>query len=220
MNLFKSYTNKSGSLKLKKIQFIPPSVREWYLSLTSPLIDFFIKRSVHPNYFTLTGLFISAVAGAAFFYEDLFLGGWLIFLGGTCDIIDGKVARATGQGSKFGALFDSVMDRYSEVFVFMGMGAYFIKQDLYITAFVLAFAVLGSLMVSYTRARAEGLGLECKVGFAQRPERILALGMGAIFGETTLVIAIWTVTIAANITAIHRILHVWNQTKNDNETGN
>ena len=148
---------------------------------------------------------------AAFFLArgHLLTGGILVLVGGTFDILDGKVARATGYASRFGALFDSTIDRYSEVLAFFGVGFYFVAQEMYKSSIFTFIALGGSMMVSYIRARSEGLGYDCKVGIMQRPERVVAIGFGAIFGESFLIGAMVLIAVFANITAIQRVFTIW-----------
>jgi CDP-diacylglycerol--glycerol-3-phosphate 3-phosphatidyltransferase len=126
-------------------------------------------------------------------------------LGGFCDTIDGSLARTTGKASRLGALFDSVVDRYSEFIMYLGIGAYFINIEDYSTAAGTFLALCGSFMVSYARARAESLGFEAKLGFMQRPERVVLIGLGALIHIGSFKIAIWLVAILANFTALQRI---------------
>jgi len=133
------------------------------------------------------------------------LAGILTLLGGFCDTMDGSIARTTGRASRFGALLDSVVDRYSEFIMYLGIGAYFINYEDYSTAAGTFLALCGSFMVSYARARAESLGFEAKLGFMQRPERIVLIGLGALIHIGALKIAIWLVAFLSNYTALQRI---------------
>ena len=103
-----------------------------------------------------------------------------ILLSGICDIIDGKVTRKTGQSSKFGAILDSSLDRYAELFMFLGTAIYFVQMDHPITSIVVFLALGGSMMVSYVRGAREGLGFDCKVGIMERPERIVFIGVSSL----------------------------------------
>ena len=164
---------------------------------------------MHPNHFTILGL-IASIIGAIFYAKhDIRIGGLFILVGGICDIIDGKVARKKGLSSKFGALFDSSLDRYAELFMFLGVAIYFVQKDYSITSILVFLALGGSMMVSYVRARAESLGYECKVGIMQRPERIVFVGISSLIHSWVLVFAIWMIAILANFTAIQRMYHVW-----------
>ena len=205
----------------KNINFLPDWIRNWYINLISPATDFFIKHGVNPNFFTTVGLIISAIATYVLAIGSLRFGGALVLLAGTFDILDGRVARATNRVTKFGALYDSTLDRYGEVMIFFGL-AYYFSQNVLIIAGLdwstlavvsVSMALGGSIMTSYVRARAEGLGLECKVGIMQRAERLVYLGFGAVFHKYTLVLALIVIAILANFTAIQRLHYVWKTEK-------
>lgn len=208
-----------------KIVFLPEWIRNFYLRLISPIINYFIKRQLNPNHFTTIGLIISIISAYFFAIGALRLAGALMLLGGTFDIIDGKVARATNRVSKFGALYDSTLDRYAEVTIFFGLAYYFVHSDWMVGridlsllgAVAVCMALGGAVMTSYVRARAEGLGLECKVGTMQRPERVVLIAFAAIFHKVVLVIVILIVAIFANYTAIQRLYHVWITEKDKNK---
>ncbi|NOQ98024.1 MAG: CDP-alcohol phosphatidyltransferase family protein [Calditrichae bacterium] len=196
-------------MKKKPFTMLPPSIRNWFVNILDPFVDIIVRLHVHPNHFTILGL-IASIIGAIFYAKhDIRIGGLFIILGGICDIIDGKVARKTGLSSKFGALFDSSLDRYAEVFMFLGTAIYFVQKDYSITSIMVFLAMGGSMMVSYVRARAESLGYECKVGIMQRPERVVFVGISSLIHYSLLVIAIWMIAILANFTAIQRMYHVW-----------
>jgi CDP-diacylglycerol--glycerol-3-phosphate 3-phosphatidyltransferase len=126
-------------------------------------------------------------------------------MGGLCDAVDGSLARNSGKASRFGALLDSSVDRYAEFAMLFGIGGYFLMVGDYLSSAVTFLALCGSFMVSYTRARAESLGLAAKVGVMQRPERIVFLGAGALIHPLALKIAIWMVAVFANVTALQRL---------------
>jgi len=203
-------------LKLK-IVFLPECIKNLYVRIITPVIDFLIKRRLNPNHFTTIGLVLSIIAAYFFGIGLLRAAGIIMIISGTFDIIDGRVARASNRVTRFGALYDSTLDRYGEVTIFFGLAYYFVNNPWavdginlsLITTIAVCVALGGSVMTSYVRARAEGLGLECKVGVMQRPERIVLIAFGAIFHKVTLVIAIIIVAIFANITALQRLYHVW-----------
>jgi CDP-diacylglycerol--glycerol-3-phosphate 3-phosphatidyltransferase len=198
-----------------KINILPDGVKNFYLNILTPVVKFFIERDLNPNLFTTVG-FIVSIASAYFFgIGELAIAGVLVLLSGTFDIIDGKVARATNRVTKFGALYDSTLDRYAEVIMFFGLAYYFVSLDYLWRSVAVSSALGGSLMVSYVRARAEGLGFECKVGVMQRPERIVLIGFGAIIHEYVLMGAVIAIAILANFTAGQRLYHVWT-TENNN----
>jgi CDP-diacylglycerol--glycerol-3-phosphate 3-phosphatidyltransferase len=192
----------------KNFTILPQFIQKGFLKGLDPIIERIVRIQVHPNHFTILGLIISLIS--AFFYakHNIRLGGLFILLSGICDIIDGKVARKTGQSSKFGALFDSSLDRYAELFMFLGTAIYFVQQDHPITSIMVFLALGGSMMVSYVRARSEGLGFDCKVGIMQRPERIVYIGVSSLIHPYLLELVIWMIAILSNFTAIQRMYHV------------
>ena len=196
-------------------RLIPISLQDGFVNLLTPLIKIFSKWGINPNSFTLTGLIITSMAAVAFIMGHLRLGGFLILLGGLCDAIDGSLARFANRATPFGAMFDSAVDRYSEFIMFFGIVVYFVMIKDWPTSVVIFFALCGSIMVSYSRARAESLGFDSKVGIMQRPERIVFLGLGALIHPVALKFAIWLVAIFANFTALQRIRHAHKQSKTE-----
>ncbi|MFC1557537.1 CDP-alcohol phosphatidyltransferase family protein [candidate division KSB1 bacterium] len=200
------------------MEFLPEGIRKWYLNLINPAVNFFIRIEINPNHLTTVGFLIQLFTVYFLANGHLFIAGWLILLAGTCDIVDGKVARARAVGTKFGALYDSTLDRYSEFAMFFGIGYYFIKNEFYFSTIVAFLALGGSLMTSYIRARSEGLGLECKVGSMQRPERIVYIGLASIFSSFPyidiypLLIVLWGIAVMSNLTAFQRLKHVYYST--------
>ncbi len=190
-----------------------------YLKLLTPVASILIYSRISPNLITLSGLILTFVAAYYFRRGSFLAGGLLLALAGTFDTLDGRVARETGRISKFGAFFDSTIDRYSDVLVFLGLLLFFNRP--YIDILIIM-AITGSLMTSYTRARAEGLGYSCKVGVMQRPERVTYIAAASVFDgifggalskavniEHALVVAaILFVAIMSNITVLQRIMHV------------
>lgn len=170
---------------------LPRPIQTGFTKLIQPLIHLFSRTRVNPNWFTTLGLILNLIAAVSFALGAKFgtradlqyvgWGGFFVLIGGLCDMLDGKVARAAGLSTRFGALYDSVLDRYSEVIMFLGMGYYLVAQD-YLYSSVFCFVALGgSTMVSYIRARSESLHIECKVGMMKREERIVWLGAGSMF---------------------------------------
>jgi len=164
--------------------------QEFIYKLINPIIKLFIHLGITPNMITSMGLILNIVAAGILMYgaeygsrNDLRYIGWagvVILLAGVFDMMDGRLARMGNLSSKFGALYDSVLDRYSELFMFLGICYYLISHDYFLSSMFAFIAMMGSVMVSYTRARAEGLGVDCSVGWMQRPERILIIGISAI----------------------------------------
>lgn len=155
----------------------------------NPLIVGLSKIGVTPNTITVIGFLLNVVVAAIFieganeYPTDLRYVGWggaMILFAGLFDMIDGRLARVTNQSSKFGAFFDSVVDRYSELVMFLGICYFLVARGYFLSALFAFLALIGSIMVSYIRARAEGLGIECSDGLMQRPERILLIGISAL----------------------------------------
>ena len=178
--------------------------------LDKPLSGLLKHIKVNPNIFTITGFLITMVA-AVFLPYNLVAGGLLICLGGIFDMLDGMVARANGRATKFGAFLDSVLDRYSDAFLFCGFTLYFIKENpINLTGVVLSLVtMLGAFLISYARARAEGLGKECHVGILERPERIILMVFGALTGWILPIM--YVMAILTNLTVVQRIYHVYKQ---------
>ncbi len=192
-------------------RLIPESFQSAFMRMLSPLVNLLTKWGVNPNSLTLAGVIITFFATIAFFMKSPRLGGFLVLLGGLCDAIDGSLARNAGKATRFGALLDSSVDRYAEFVMLFGIGGYFLITRDYVSSAATFLALCGSFMVSYTRARAESLGLAAKVGVMQRPERIVFLGVGALIHPIALEIAIWMVAIFANFTALQRLRFAFKQ---------
>ncbi|MCD6320191.1 MAG: CDP-alcohol phosphatidyltransferase family protein [Candidatus Desulfofervidaceae bacterium] len=171
----------------------------------------FVPKGVSPNICTLLGLGITGIAGF-FLAVGLFkIGGVFIFLAGFCDMADGAIARSTGRVSQFGGFLDSVIDRYADLLIFFGLCFYYyFNHNLFL--FLCALLVIaGSLLTSYTRARAEVfLGQRCNVGLIERPERIILLGIGALFNILNYILPV--LALLSNITVFQRIYFVWRKT--------
>lgn len=178
-----------------------------------PVAQLFIRLGFRPDWLTMLGLFLNVVATAAFAMGQLRWGAAIMLVAGTCDILDGQVAREGRSESKFGALLDSTTDRYSEIFLYFGIGAYLVRGGEWALSAILFFALSGSLMVSYVRARAEGLGEDCKVGFMQRPERLVALAAGGLVGHEGLAFVLVLLAVTTNYTVIERVAYIRNRLK-------
>lgn len=169
--------NEDVGLKVHS-RFLSPFLKEYWYWLTSPFVTIMVRLRVTPNVLTVWGFIISSISAYFFHTGMIGAGGWLMILGGSFDLLDGRVARLTGKASKSGAFFDSVMDRFCEAVVFLGLASHY--RDTWILTFVVL-GLIGSLMVSYTRARGEGVGVDVKEGFMQRAERLVYLAVGSIF---------------------------------------
>jgi CDP-diacylglycerol---glycerol-3-phosphate 3-phosphatidyltransferase len=197
---------------------LPKHVQDRALQLMQPLFEPFIRRRVDPNYVTTAGFLITISAGVAFFLGHVRIGGALVLLGGLVDIVDGQVARATGLASAFGSFYDSTLDRISEIVVFLGIFSLYGggHPDFAYPwmVYTVALAMAGSLMVSYTRARAEALGIDCNVGMMQRLERVLLIGgaaliFGGAFDGAVLTMVLIVMAALTNFTAFQRIVWVY-----------
>ena len=196
--------------------------------IINPLIKAMIKARITPNIVTFVGFVINIVAAVVFIRAAYCSGesqttsiGWagaILLFAGLFDMMDGRLARMGNMSSRFGALWDSALDRYSELFSLFGITFFFLLTNDVVSGIVTFLALIGSIMVSYVRARAEGLGIECKVGFMQRPERVVLTSLGAILAGATssvvyLIVPMWLIAIFGNITAFWRILHCYRELK-------
>jgi phosphatidylglycerophosphate synthase len=210
-------------------------------NILEPVVRIFLWMGITPNVVTTIGLFLNIVVALIFIVgaekgdrTDMSYIGWggaMILFAGVFDMIDGQVARRGKMSSKFGALYDSVLDRFSEMFMFLGICYYLVAHHFFFSSLIAFVGMIGSIMVSYTRARAEGLGIPCKEGLMQRPERVVAIGVSALacgitgyycggdqkwnvfFSENqpvetivVFIIPLAIVAILANFTAIQRLM--------------
>jgi phosphatidylglycerophosphate synthase len=209
--------------------------------LITPFINLLIKLGITPNMITFFGLILYMFSSVILIYGAekgermdhgyVGLAGLIILLGGLMDMVDGRLARVGNMSSDYGALYDSVLDRYSEMFMFLGICYYLVSYNYFLSSIFAFIAMIGSVMVSYTRARAEGLGVNASVGIMQRPERILLIGIAAVacgvfskfYGGdykipiegldfplfetiTIFTLPIFILAIMANVTAVRRLL--------------
>ena len=191
-----------------------------FYRLIHPVVGALVRRRAHPNLITTLGFLVTVAAGVLFHLDHVRWAGLLILIGGILDIFDGQVARASALASKFGSFYDSTLDRVSEIVVFLGLLSLYNQYgrdlaDVWMV-YVIVLAMGGSLMVSYTRARAEALGLDCSVGFMQRAERVVLLGGGCLlFGLMWqgLVLKVILVVLAATtiVTVIQRMIWVYRE---------
>lgn len=164
---------------------------------------------IHPNMLTFIGLLINVYAAVLLGRGEFFAGGLVVLGAGLFDMVDGRVARHTNQVTMFGGFFDSVLDRYSDLGLLMGLLVYYASIDRFFYVVLTAVVMTGSVMVSYTRARAENTIPQCKVGFAERPERVVLLIIGALFDRMAPVL--WVIAILSNLTVIHRMIYTYQQ---------
>src|SRR5437660_5346346 len=178
--------------------------RETLRGWTAPIGYALFRLHLRPNHLTLAGLGVSLLAASAFVTGRTRLAGVLLILAGLFDFFDGSLARASGQVTPFGAFLDSVIDRYSDLVVLLGIVVLFARTLNARGAIIAMGGLVGSVMVSYTKARAESIGVPCNVGMMERPERMICLIAGALFD--LLEPALWVLAILANLTALHRIV--------------
>lgn len=179
--------------------------------LHGKVVDFFAATGIHPNLMTLLGLVINGWAAVLFASGDFRTAGTLILLAAIFDLTDGAVARKQGRVTSFGAFFDSMIDRYSDLVLYMGLLVYYARVSRFFYVVLVAVAMAGSFMVSYARARAESLIPQCKVGFMERPERLVLLIIASWFQRMGP--ALWVIAVLTTITVIHRIAHTWQETR-------
>jgi CDP-diacylglycerol--glycerol-3-phosphate 3-phosphatidyltransferase len=189
--------------------------------LLQAIVNGLALTKISPNVLTFIGLLINTVAAILFGfanqqnYAQMFLYAGLVIIGaGIFDMVDGRVARQTQQVTVFGAFFDSVIDRYSDVVLFFGLLVFYARGNRLFYVFLAAFVMITSLMVSYTRARAEALIGKCKVGFMERPERVVLIILGALFARWGVMASVlWVLAVLSTITVIHRIQYTWQMTR-------
>jgi len=182
--------------------------------LAAPLARALANLGVSADHLTWTGLVASTLAGFLVAGGHFRPAALALLLGSLCDVLDGSVARATGKTSPFGAFLDSTVDRVAEMAFFAGVMVRFAHTDAGILYPLLAFlAAAGSFMVSYTRARAEGLGISCSVGLMERPERMVLLLVATVVGQVGLRVALWVLTPLVVWTTVQRVMHVHAETR-------
>jgi len=189
-------------------------MRSWLYWFLGPLERLAVRLRMSPSTFNLLGVALGVTAGFCFGSGDLNSAGWLVLLSGAVDVLDGRIARAQGLASPRGAFLDSTLDRFAEVGAFVGLAVFY--HDSIALTIVIASGMGGSLLVSYTRARGEGLGVVCKAGVMQRAERILLIGLGGILDpilgyEPGALLAGALIILAAGVvgTAVYRTLWIW-----------
>jgi CDP-diacylglycerol--glycerol-3-phosphate 3-phosphatidyltransferase len=185
--------------------------------ITTPIVPFLSKIGITPDILTIIGCVVNIGAAALVAMNNLLVGGILTLVSGLFDILDGALARYTGKSTKFGALLDSTLDRVSEAVIFFGLVILYAGMgDLLMCSLAIA-ALIFSFLISYVRARAEGLDIDCSVGFFTRTERVLIMAFGLIFSILIpyLMLAILSILVIFSfITVIQRIVHVYKQTRN------
>jgi phosphatidylglycerophosphate synthase len=178
--------------------------------LDVPLSRFTKYIPFSPNTLSVTGFLITVLA-AFVIPQNIKLGGILILIGGMFDMLDGVVARTTGRATKFGAFLDSVLDRYSDAFLFLSISWYLAAQGNHTGSFLSIGTLVGAFLISYARARAEGLGQDCNTGIMERPERIILLIFATLTGW--IIPVLWVMLVLTHVTVIQRVYHVWKAVK-------
>ena len=186
--------------------------------LLNAIVRWLALSRINPNVLTFLGLVVNTVAAFLFGEANadsqarLFRYAGLVIIGsGFFDLVDGEVARATNRVTKFGAFFDSVIDRYSDASQFFGLLIFFARGGRFFYVSLAAYVMISAIMVSYSRARAESLIGTCRVGFMERPERLVLVIIGALFNVMAPVL--WVIAVLSTITVIHRIQYTWSRTR-------
>ncbi len=167
------------------------------------------RFQVNPNILTFTGVLISFWAAFEFSYGDFFKGGLVIILAGLFDMLDGEVARVSRSETDFGAFYDSVIDRYSDIIILQGLMVYYARKQMLGYVVLVGVVFMGAVLTSYARARAESLIPSCKIGFMERPERIVLLIIGGLANRMEAVL--WVLAVLGNWTVFDRIYYTWRE---------
>jgi CDP-diacylglycerol--glycerol-3-phosphate 3-phosphatidyltransferase len=177
--------------------------------LLQAIVRAFAATRINPNVLTVIGFLLNLLAAYLFAYGYFRWAGGMVFLAGLFDMLDGRVARLTNRVTPFGGFFDSVLDRYSDLCLMIGLLVFYgrINRFWYVT--LVAIVMIGSVMVSYSRARAENLIPTCKVGFLERPERMVLILIGAFFDRMAPVL--WVIAVLSTLTVIHRVVYTWQE---------
>jgi CDP-diacylglycerol--glycerol-3-phosphate 3-phosphatidyltransferase len=202
------------------MKLLPDWITKGYLRLIDPVANWLVKRGVHPNTITVVGTLCTLVGGVIYATGHIRTGGWFLGLTALFDVLDGTVARRTNTSSTFGAFLDSTLDRLADGFVLGGLTVFYATSRLHGSVPMLIVALMGlvgAFLTSYTRARAEALGLDAKIGFLQRPERVVLLSapqafFGLVFNGWVLAIITIILTVTAWITVVQRVAFVYTAT--------
>lgn len=195
----------------------PPTLtdyaRKWGRYIVEPIARALARLRIPPNVVTVSGFVLNIGVGIVLALGHIRWGGVCIILAAIFDALDGTLARIVGRTSRFGAFLDSTMDRFSEAVIFLGLLVWYTRLGARQEILLIYATIVGSQMVSYTRARAEGLGLSCKVGILTRMERVIVLTAGLLLNQV--LIALWIMAILTNLTALQRMIHVWQATRKE-----
>ena len=181
--------------------------------LLDKIVSLLAATGVHPDFLTFCGLLVNIGAAVLFAAGEFRWGAVTIFAAGIFDMTDGRVARKANRVTKFGAFFDSMIDRYSDMVLYIGLVVYYARIDRFFFVVLTAIALGSSQLVSYSRARAESLIPTCKVGFMERPERVVLVIIGAVFDRMAPVL--WVIAVLSTWTVVHRIIYTKQQSRED-----
>jgi CDP-diacylglycerol--glycerol-3-phosphate 3-phosphatidyltransferase len=186
-------------------------IGKFFGAIINRIVRWLALSKIHPNVLTFIGLVINIWATWLFALGSFRWAAVVVIGAGVFDMVDGRVARATSQVTKFGGFFDSVLDRYSDLALYMGLLVYYASINRFPYIVLTAIVMTGSVMVSYTRARAENSIPKCKVGFLERPERIVLIIIGALFLRMAQVL--WVIAVLSNLTVVHRMIYTYREAK-------
>jgi CDP-diacylglycerol--glycerol-3-phosphate 3-phosphatidyltransferase len=207
------------------MKLLPDWIKNGYLRLIDPVANWLVKRGVHPNTITVVGTLCTVVGGIIYATGHIRTGGFFLGITALFDVLDGTVARRSNKSSTFGAFLDSTLDRLADGFVLGGLAVFYATSQVHGSVPLMITALLGlvgAFLTSYTRARAESLGLDAKVGLLQRPERVVLLSapqalFGLVLGGWVLALIIVILTVTAWITVVQRVAFVYTATTRADE---
>ncbi len=208
-------TQKVVPRKKRPIFNLPEFRKNIASSLTGLIVQLFARTPITPNIITCFGFIITLGAAALIITDHLFAAGFVVLIAGFFDMIDGALARSTNRVTRFGAVLDSTLDRLSEAAIMLSILFIYAMEQYTLGISVVSLALIGSLLVSYIRSRAEALGIECEVGIFTRAERIIVLSLGLLLSQIdyVLIILLGLIAVLSIVTINQRLLHVWRQTK-------
>lgn len=184
--------------------------------VTEPAVWLLARTSITPNAVTWAGFLLAIGAAALVITEHLVVAGILVLIAGFLDILDGALARRTNQTTRFGAILDSTLDRFSEAVLLLGILVLYARDQSFAQILLVGAALVGSQLVSYIRARAEALGLECEAGLFTRTERVIVLALGLLLSQVVdyaLLIALAIIVVFSFVTIVQRLIHIGRQTR-------
>jgi CDP-diacylglycerol--glycerol-3-phosphate 3-phosphatidyltransferase len=182
---------------------------------TQPIVRLISRTPLTPNTITWLGFCLTVIAGALIVTGHLMAAGVVVLVAGFFDMLDGALARVTERITSFGAILDSTLDRLSEAVLLLSLLAVFVREEQVVGNLLAGIALLGSLMVSYIRARMEGLGIKCQAGLFTRPERVIILALGLLLSQFdhALIVALGVITFFSFYTVVERLVYAWQQTR-------